>query len=219
MPIKTTMTFALLIAFSVTEKILANPPDDGDNTHTAHQLQPIDTIELVPVLRYLSRQETRYRPKQVIRYRPVIKERMEVRTVKVPVPIEQVMYREETYSVWHPTSVADSPSSTPSPMRSSPAGEQLQHLYQVRKIPVQINHISYREEKRYVKVQRNEMEAYRDVVYLPITDGVVITEQKNVSVPKRILQKITPQYVDPFSPAILAGYSLFATPIRQPDVN
>lgn len=187
-----------------------------------YDLQPAITPKSITVSKYQPRYETQYVPKQVTRYRAVIKERVELQTVKVPVHTPQTAYRQEIYEVWSPRGIHE-PQAKQQAI-NPPKWSQNHSLtgkarYQVRKVPVQVNQISYREEKRYITVQRHEMEAYQDVIYVPQSLSLHAVEERERLVPRTVLQKIWPQYVDPFSPAILAGHSLFLPPIRQPDLT
>ena len=158
------------------------------------------------VKRYRQQQETLYLPRKVTKYRPVLKERLELRRVRVAVPLSETAYRQENYTVWRPALAS----------KNMDGSDKWLEAQKVRMIPVQIHQLTYRDELRYVKCEYYEMEAYEDIDYFLVPRRSHVSEFEGVLIPQRKIQNLASQYIDPFSPAILAGFSIFPDRILQP---
>ncbi len=209
----------LIVALSSSGAMTQTLDKIHDETHDSHQ--SIVATYLTPrnTERYQLQFETQYVPQTLTRYRTVIRERLVPRMVTVPAPVSQTLYREERYSVSRPTAAGNRGSKSlfdSDPPRDSTNGPLWKHASQVRKSPIQFNQIRYRIEKRFVKVKTYELEAYQEVVYRPVTKVIHARDSRTVYTPRRVRSRLSPQYLDPFSPAIIAGYSSFIQPVRQP---
>jgi len=197
--------------------------DSGPNSNhsTAEcELHPANTITLQSLPRYQRIWETKYVPKKVTRYRSVLKDYLTLKRVVVVKPIIESGYREETYQVWRPSISNDRSYLASTDTKTATiihANEQGTVEYRVRKAPVKLSQVTYSVEERYIKGKRYELEAYQDVIYVPQASVSHSVESRNIPTPKINLQKFLPQYVDPFSPAILSGYSSFTKPLMQPN--
>ncbi|MEC8474123.1 MAG: hypothetical protein VXZ38_05695 [Planctomycetota bacterium] len=185
------------------ESFAAAPNGEHISTH----LQSILAGPLTrKVKRYHQQQETLYLSRKVTKYRLVLKERLELRRVRVAVPLSEAAYRKENYTVWRPALAS----------KNMDRSDQWLEAQKVRMTPVQINQLTYRDELRYVKCQYYELEAYEDIDYFLVPRMSHVSEFEGVLIPQRKIQKLASQYIDPFSPAILAGFSIFPDRILQP---
>ena len=82
----------------------------------------------------------------------------------------------------------------------------------VRKVPVQSTRVTYQTRKEPVQVSYYEQEAIVQTVRKPVTRQVYVPYTETVMVPQQVTQKVPLSYYDPFSPAIVSGYSSFANP-------
>lgn len=81
---------------------------------------------------------------------------------------------------------------------------------QVRKVPVQSTRMVYETRKEPVQVQYYEQEAVVQTVRKPVQKQVYVPYNETVMVPRQVVQKMPISYYDPFSPAIVSGYSSFS---------
>ena len=79
----------------------------------------------------------------------------------------------------------------------------------VRKVPVKTTRMVYETKTKPVEVQYYEQEEVRQVVKRPVTRRVCVPYTETVMVPRQVVQRMPLQYSDPFSPAIISGYSSF----------
>ena len=92
----------------------------------------------------------------------------------------------------------------------------------VRKVPVQSTKMIYETYKRPVEVQYYEQEAVTQTVRRPVTRQKYVPYTETVMVPKQVVQRYPLSYYDPFSPAIMSGYSSFSNPstsISSPPID
>ena len=83
----------------------------------------------------------------------------------------------------------------------------------VRKVPVKTTRMVYETKTKPVEVQYYEQEEVRQVVKRPVTRRVCVPYTETVMVPRQVVQRMPLQYADPFSPAIISGYSSFDSAI------
>ncbi|WP_146456819.1 hypothetical protein [Rubripirellula tenax] len=81
---------------------------------------------------------------------------------------------------------------------------------QVRKVPVQSTRMVYETRKEPIQVQYYEQEAIVQTVRKPVQKQVYVPYNETVMVPRQMVQKMPISYYDPFSPAIVSGYSSFS---------
>lgn len=215
----TSVLSLFIVALSSQEAMTQSLGKILDKTHDSRQ--SIAATYLTPrnIERYQLQFETHYVPQTVTRYRTVLRERLVPRMVTVPAPVSQTLYREERYSVSRPSPAGNRGSKSlfnSDPSRASTNGSLWKQTSQVRKPPIQFNQIHYRTEKRFVKVKTYELEAYQEVIYQPVTKVIHARDSRTVYTARRVQSRLSPQYLDPFSPAIIAGYSSFIQPVRQP---
>jgi hypothetical protein len=83
----------------------------------------------------------------------------------------------------------------------------------VRKVPVRTTRTIYETRREPVQVQYYEQEIVKRTVMRPVTRRKYIPYTETVMVPKQVVQRMPLSYYDPFSSAIVNGYSSFSTPI------
>jgi hypothetical protein len=86
---------------------------------------------------------------------------------------------------------------------------------QVRKVPVQTTRMTYETRREPVTVNYYEQEAVVQTVMKPVTRQVCVPYNETVMVPKQVVQRMPLSYYDPFSPAIVNGYSSFSAPLSS----
>jgi hypothetical protein len=82
----------------------------------------------------------------------------------------------------------------------------------VRKVPVQTTRTIYETRKEPVQVQYYEQQMIKRTVMKPVTRQKCVPYTETVMVPKQVVQRVPLSYHDPFSPAIVSGYSSFSAP-------
>jgi hypothetical protein len=82
----------------------------------------------------------------------------------------------------------------------------------VRKVPVQTTRTVYETRREPVQVQYYEQEVVKRTVLRPVTRRKTIPYTETVMVPSQVVQRVPLSYYDPFSPAIVSGYSSFSAP-------
>ncbi|MGI9471066.1 MAG: hypothetical protein ACR2NZ_06020 [Rubripirellula sp.] len=82
----------------------------------------------------------------------------------------------------------------------------------VRKVPVQTTRTVYETRKEPIQVQYYEQEAVKRTVMKPVTRQKCVPYNETIMVPKQVVQRVPLSYHDPFSPAIVSGYSSFSAP-------
>ena len=80
----------------------------------------------------------------------------------------------------------------------------------VRKVPVQTTRTVYETRKEPVEIQYYEQEAVTKTVMKPVTRQEYVPYTETVMVPKQVVQRVPLAYTDPFSAAVVSGYSTFA---------
>ena len=83
---------------------------------------------------------------------------------------------------------------------------------QVRKVPVQTTRMTYETRREPVQVQYYEQEAVVRTVMKPVSRQRYVPYNETIMVPKQVVQRVPLSYYDPFSPAIVNGYSSFSAP-------
>ncbi len=209
----------LLFAHAFSVSVCAQIGDQSESTSTALQIWSDPTHTPQSVRRFRRIIETKYVRQEVIRYRPIQKAVTQTRTYKVAKPITETGYREERYSVRRPViGVAFQKDATAPvenarvPMQSTSwIAEQL-----IRKTPALRRKVAIETRVEVVQLQQVQLEAYTEVRLRPVTRSVYVPYDHSILVPKRVIYRLPLQYIDPFSPAIVSGYSSFQGPIRQP---
>lgn len=218
---KISLPLVLLSLLHFNHGAVASSPDERVLSGKGYRLQPIKTHMVAkPIERYRIQQHTRYVPRQITRFRTVQKQKTETRSVKVAVPVTETIYRQESYTVWRPAYENQDEDQKVNREGRKPEQGSTSRLIaeeRFREIPVKTTKLVYREQKRSVLVDYYELEAFQDTVYSPICRPMIVRDFETTLVPKITLQRNRVQYTDPFSPAILAGYSSFIPPILQPE--
>ncbi len=217
---RVTSTLPIFFLAMVPAKALPESPTrDGVASHASNHNVIATYLTPRTTQRFQVRLETEYVPRTVTRYRTVVRERLVAKTVPVPATILQTRYREERYTINRPALAIDGNTklqTNSTTQGSTSGGVTWTRLGQVRKPPIQVNQIQYQTEKRFIRIKQHELEAYQEVIYEPVTKVIHTRDTHTVYTARRVQSRLSPQYVDPFSPAIIAGYSSFNQPIRQP---
>ena len=85
----------------------------------------------------------------------------------------------------------------------------------VRKVPVKTTRMTYETRKEPSTVQYCEQEAVTREVKRPVTRRKYVPYTETVMVPRRVVQRVPLSYYDPFSTAIVSGYSSFSAPVTS----
>jgi hypothetical protein len=72
--------------------------------------------------------------------------------------------------------------------------------------------MTYETRREPIQVQYYEQEAVTRTVMKPVTRQRCIPYNETIMVPKQVVQRVPLSYYDPFSPAIVNGYSSFSAP-------
>ena len=138
----------------------------------------------------------------------VVTQKVPVRTTRM-VPITQV--RKVPYVVQRPV--------TETVTRQVPIqNRKWVKEVKVRKVPIRTTKMRYETRKVPVEVRYTEMEAYTHTVRRPVTRKTYIPENVTIMSPRQVVQRTPLSYYDPFSPAIVSGYSSFAPPIEGSEI-
>jgi hypothetical protein len=73
----------------------------------------------------------------------------------------------------------------------------------------------YETRKQPVQVQYYEREEVKRTVMRPVTRQVYVPYTETQMVPRQVVERVPLSYYDPFSPAIVSGYSSFSTPTES----
>lgn len=80
---------------------------------------------------------------------------------------------------------------------------------QVRRVPVTSTRIEYETRREPIEVKYYEQERVVQKVRRPVTRQIYVPYTETVMVPRQVVQRTPLSYYDPFSPAIISGYSSF----------
>jgi hypothetical protein len=80
---------------------------------------------------------------------------------------------------------------------------------QVRRVPVTSTRIEYETRREPIEVKFYEQERVVQKVRRPVTRQIYVPYTETVMVPRQVVQRTPLSYYDPFSPAIISGYSSF----------
>lgn len=80
---------------------------------------------------------------------------------------------------------------------------------QVRRVPVTSTRIEYETRREPVEVKYFEQERVVQKVRRPVTREVYVPYTETIMVPRQVVQRVPLSYYDPFSSAIISGYSSF----------
>lgn len=179
--------------------------------------QQVAKTNYVPEVQQVQRpvQVTKLQQEVVTQQVPVQVQRMqtEVVTQKVPVQttrmVPQTVVRKIPYTVQRPVTET-STRKVPVQRKRWVAEER------VRKVPVQTTRMVYETRREPVTVRYVEQEEVKRIVKRPVTVPRYekVTEMRYV--PRQVVQRLPLSYVDPFSPAIVSGYSSFAPSVQLP---
>ncbi|MEM9366364.1 MAG: hypothetical protein AAGD07_10230 [Planctomycetota bacterium] len=186
--------------------------------------QQVARTSYVPEVQQVQRPVTVTRMQsEVVNQRvPVQVQRMESQVVTQNVPVQTtrmvptVEVRKIPYTVQRPV--------TETSTRQVPVQERKWVAEKrVRKIPVRSTRLVYETRKEPVTVRYYEQEEVRQKVLRPLTvpryEPYTVTQY----VPQQVVQRMPLSYVDPFSPAIIQGYSSFAPStssiVTQPSIS
>lgn len=88
---------------------------------------------------------------------------------------------------------------------------------QVRRVPVTSTRIEYETRREPIEVKFYEQERVVQKVRRPVTRQIYVPYTETVMVPRQVVQRTPLSYYDPFSPAIISGYSSFGdTSVSSP---
>jgi hypothetical protein len=80
---------------------------------------------------------------------------------------------------------------------------------QVRRVPVTSTRIEYETRREPIEVKFYEQERVVQKVRRPVSRQIYVPYTETVMVPRQVVQRTPLSYYDPFSPAIISGYSSF----------
>ncbi len=152
--------------------------------------------------------QTQYVPETVQQQVPVQVSRMqtEVVTQNVPVQVTTMQPTVETRRV--PVTVQRPVTET---VTENVPVQQYKYIPEVktRRIPIQTTKMTYETLKQPVEVQYYEPETVTRQVTVQRQVEKLVPETRTVMVPRQVIQRVAPNYYDPFGAAISGGYSTF----------
>lgn len=171
-------------------------------TQQTQQTQLVPQTQQVQVPVQVNRIQTEYQTQRV----PVQQTRFQSETITQNVPVQTTRMvpttevRRIPYMVTRPV--------TETSTRKVPV-QQTRYVREekVRKVPVQTTRMTYETRSEKVAVNYTENERVVRKVLTPVQSQVCVPYEETVMVPTQISSRVPFAYNDPFSPAIVSGYS------------
>ena len=205
--------------------LLWTPQTTPATVQTQYRYRPNLVTQQVAQTNYVPQVQQVQVPVQVQRMRtevvsqqvPIQVQRMQTEMVTQRVPVQttrmvaETQVRKVPYVVQRPV--------TETLTRKVPVQQQRWVSEErVRKVPVRTTRTVYETRKEPVQVQYYEQQAVKRTVMKPVTRQKCIPYNETIMVPKQVVQRVPLSYHDPFSPAIVSGYSSFSAPTTSSTV-